>query len=59
MLGAAERRVPIVLDGFAPTAAARGGRPAVPPSAITWIASHQSVEPGHRRILEHLELRPP
>ncbi len=58
MIGAAERRVPIVLDGFITGAAALVAVALCPAVRDYLIASHQSVEPGHRRILEHLELRP-
>jgi len=58
ILGAAARRVPVVLDGFISGAAALTAyalNPAVQPFLI---ASHQSVEAGHRAILDHLKLRP-
>ncbi len=58
MLGAAARRVPILLDGFITGAAALAAVALCPTVRDYLIASHQSVEPGHRRILEHLELRP-
>jgi nicotinate-nucleotide--dimethylbenzimidazole phosphoribosyltransferase len=58
MLGAAARKVPIVLDGFITGAAALVAVALCPDIRDYLIASHQSVEPGHRRILEHLELRP-
>ena len=58
MLGAAARRVPIVLDGFITGAAALAAVGLCPEIRNYLIASHQSVEPGHRTILEHLELRP-
>ncbi len=58
MLGAAASRITICIDGFiASTAAllAVAFNPAVKPYLI---ATHQSVEIGHRVILEHLELEP-
>jgi nicotinate-nucleotide--dimethylbenzimidazole phosphoribosyltransferase len=58
MLGAAARRVPVVIDGFISGAAAliaAGLRPEIKPYLI---ASHQSVEIGHRILLEHLGLTP-
>ena len=58
MIGAAERRIPILLDGFITGAAALVAVALCPNLRGYLIASHQSVEPGHRRILEHLELRP-
>ncbi len=58
ILGAAARRVPVVIDGFISGAAAlvaAGLRPEVKPYLI---AAHQSVEIGHRAALEYLGLRP-
>jgi len=58
MLGAAARRVPVVVDGFISGAAAliaAGLSPAVKPYLI---AAHQSVEIGHKYLLEHLGLKP-
>jgi nicotinate-nucleotide--dimethylbenzimidazole phosphoribosyltransferase len=58
MLGAAERKIAIVVDGFISTAAAAiacglesGVRPYL-------FAGHRSQEPGHRVLLAHLELEP-
>jgi len=56
ILGAAAHRVPVVIDGFISGAAAliaAGLRPEVRPYLI---AAHQSVEIGHRALLEHLGL---
>jgi nicotinate-nucleotide--dimethylbenzimidazole phosphoribosyltransferase len=58
VLGAAARRIPVILDGFITGAAAlvaAGLQPAVAPRLI---ASHRSTEPGHAVVLERLELRP-
>lgn len=58
VLGAAARRIPVVLDGFITGAAAlvaAGLQPAVAPRLI---ASHRSTEPGHVVVLDRLELRP-
>ncbi|MCX6012623.1 MAG: nicotinate-nucleotide--dimethylbenzimidazole phosphoribosyltransferase, partial [Chloroflexi bacterium] len=58
MLGAAANRVPVVIDGFISGAAAliaTGISPAVKPYLI---ASHLSVEPGHRIMLEYMGLKP-
>jgi nicotinate-nucleotide--dimethylbenzimidazole phosphoribosyltransferase len=55
---ARHRRIPVLLDGFIATAAA---------SALTRdntgaldhaVISHQSMEPGHKRLAEHLKQRP-
>jgi nicotinate-nucleotide--dimethylbenzimidazole phosphoribosyltransferase len=58
MLGAAERHIPILLDGFITGAAALVAVALCPALHGYLVASHQSVEPGHHRILDHLELRP-
>jgi nicotinate-nucleotide--dimethylbenzimidazole phosphoribosyltransferase len=58
MLGAAAKKVPILLDGFITGAAALVAVAICPAARDYLIASHQSVEPGHRHILEHLGLRP-
>jgi nicotinate-nucleotide--dimethylbenzimidazole phosphoribosyltransferase len=58
MLGAAARKIPVVLDGFITGAAALVAVELCHSVRDYLIASHQSVEPGHGRILEHLELRP-
>jgi nicotinate-nucleotide--dimethylbenzimidazole phosphoribosyltransferase len=58
IIGAASRRVPVVVDGFISAAAAliaAGLAPAVKPYMI---AAHQSVEIGHRLVLAHLGLKP-
>ncbi len=58
MLGAAAARVPIVLDGFIAGAAALIAVALQPLCGQYLIASHQSVEQGHRAVLNHLGLRP-
>jgi nicotinate-nucleotide--dimethylbenzimidazole phosphoribosyltransferase len=51
-------RVPVLLDGFASTAAA-AILFAVDPHALDHcVVGHVSAEPGHRRLLEHLGQRP-
>ena len=58
MLGLAERRVAIALDGFIVTSAALIAH-ALHPRVVDYIfACHLSVEPGHRVALEHLNLHP-
>lgn len=57
-LGAAAHRVPIVLDGFITAAAAIIAERLCPGVRDFMIASHCSVEPGHRIVLEHLGLMP-
>jgi nicotinate-nucleotide--dimethylbenzimidazole phosphoribosyltransferase len=51
-------RVPVVLDGFASTAAAAVLFAADPHALDHCIVGHVSAEPGHRRLLEHLGQRP-
>lgn len=58
IIGAAARRVPVVVDGFISSAAALIAATLVPEVKPYLIAAHQSVEIGHRAILEHLGLRP-
>ncbi|MGC4096822.1 MAG: nicotinate-nucleotide--dimethylbenzimidazole phosphoribosyltransferase [Nitrospira sp.] len=58
MLGAAAARVPIVLDGFIAGAAALIAVGLQPLCREYFIASHRSVELGHRVLLDHLKLKP-
>jgi len=48
ILGAAELRKPVVVDGFISTAAALIAHSICPTSAEYMIAAHGSVEPGHK-----------
>lgn len=58
MLGAAEARIPVVLDGFIAGAAALIAVGLQPHCKDYLIASHRSVEQGHQAILDHLGLKP-
>ncbi len=58
MLGGAAHRVPVVVDGFITGAAALVAAAIAPPAREYLIASHRSVEPGHRAALRRLRLRP-
>jgi len=58
MLGAAARRVPVVIDGFISGAAALIACTLAPSVQPYLIAAHRSVEIGHRALLEHLRLEP-
>jgi nicotinate-nucleotide--dimethylbenzimidazole phosphoribosyltransferase len=58
MLGAAERRVPVLLDGFITGAAALAAVRLCPEVRHYLVASHRSVEPGHEAVLADLRLRP-
>ncbi|MCY4447232.1 MAG: nicotinate-nucleotide--dimethylbenzimidazole phosphoribosyltransferase [Chloroflexi bacterium] len=55
--GALARRV-VVLDGFVSTAAGLIAHSLCPKVTGYVVASHLSVEPGHRIALEHMGLRP-
>ena len=57
IIGAAAKRVPVVIDGFISGAAALVAVELVPAVQPYLIAAHQSVEIGHRAILERLGLR--
>jgi nicotinate-nucleotide--dimethylbenzimidazole phosphoribosyltransferase len=58
MLGAAARRVPVVIDGFISGAAAVIAAALAPQLKDYIIASHASAEAGHRGLLKFLGLRP-
>ena len=58
MLGAAAGRRPVVVDGFISGAAALIAWAMSPLAGSYFIASHQSVEPGHRVGLEAMGLKP-
>jgi nicotinate-nucleotide--dimethylbenzimidazole phosphoribosyltransferase len=58
ILGAAERRLIVVLDGFIVTAAAALAVAIVPAAKDYLIAGHRSEEPGHRILLDYLKLSP-
>ncbi len=58
LLGAAARRIPVLLDGFITGAAALIAVCLCPAVRGYLIASHRSVEPGHQAILRELDLRP-
>lgn len=58
MLGAARRRVPVVLDGFISGAAALIAVGLEPLLRGYLLASHRSVEPGHGLALDRLGLAP-
>ncbi|WP_438446571.1 nicotinate-nucleotide--dimethylbenzimidazole phosphoribosyltransferase [Gorillibacterium sp. sgz5001074] len=58
ILGAAEKRKPVVIDGFISSAAALTASRMAPLSQAYMIASHLSDEQGHRLMLDALGLRP-
>jgi nicotinate-nucleotide--dimethylbenzimidazole phosphoribosyltransferase len=58
ILAAAAHRVPVVLDGFISGAAALVATELEPKARDFLIAGHVSVEPGHRAMLERMDLKP-
>jgi nicotinate-nucleotide--dimethylbenzimidazole phosphoribosyltransferase len=58
ILGAAARRIPVLLDGFIATSAGLVATALAPASGEFLLAAHQSVEPGHVAALTRLGLRP-
>ena len=58
MLAAASHRIPVVVDGFISGAAALIAYKLSPKIRDYLIASHLSVEAGHRDILDHLGINP-
>jgi nicotinate-nucleotide--dimethylbenzimidazole phosphoribosyltransferase len=58
ILAGARYRIPVVIDGFISGAAALIATSLSPQVKPYLIASHQSVEKGHKKILEYLGLKP-
>jgi len=58
VLAARMGRVPVLLDGFAATAAAAVLYAADPHALDHCVAAHVSAEPGHRRLLQRLGKAP-
>jgi nicotinate-nucleotide--dimethylbenzimidazole phosphoribosyltransferase len=58
VLGAVAARVPVVVDGFICGAAALTATRIAPAAAGSLIASHRSVEAGHRAVLKAIGQRP-
>ena len=58
MLAARAYRVPVLLDGFVAGAAAAVLHALTPDALAHAQAAHLSAEPGHARLLEHLQLGP-
>ena len=58
ILGAAVRRVPVMLDGFVTGAAALVAASMSRPAVDVTIAATRSPEPGHALVLDRLRLRP-
>lgn len=57
-LGAAEKGIPVVIDGFISTAGALIAYSLNPDVADYLFAAHNSVEKGHQAMLAHMKLRP-
>lgn len=57
-LGAAARRVPLVMDGFIATAAAALAVRLCPAASGYLFAAHRSAEPGHAYLLQTLAQEP-
>jgi nicotinate-nucleotide--dimethylbenzimidazole phosphoribosyltransferase len=58
VLGAVAAHIPVVVDGFICGAAALTAVRIVPAAAGSLIASHRSVEAGHRAVLKAIGQRP-
>jgi nicotinate-nucleotide--dimethylbenzimidazole phosphoribosyltransferase len=58
VLAARMARIPVLLDGFACTAAAAVLHRLDPRAIDHCVVAHVSAEPGHRRLLKHLD-KPP
>lgn len=58
ILGAAAKKIPIVIDGFISTAAALIAYQLKPECRDYMIASHLSQEPGHRIMLDIIGMKP-
>ncbi len=58
MLGAAAKRIPVVIDGFISGAAALIGMALAPTLKDFIIPAHVSAEAGHPALLRHLGLKP-
>lgn len=58
VLGAAANRIPVVVDGFISTAGALIAYVLAPAAADYMFAAHNSVEKGHRVMLEAMGLKP-
>lgn len=58
ILGAASKRIPVVIDGFISGAAALIAYQLEPKTRDYMIAAHSSVEKGHKVIFDHIGLVP-
>jgi nicotinate-nucleotide--dimethylbenzimidazole phosphoribosyltransferase len=58
VIGAHEKRMVVLLDGFISSTAALAATRIDPDAALSLIAAHRSLEPGHAHVLAALGLRP-
>ncbi len=58
LIGAASRGAVVLVDGFIASAAAMMALRARPEAALATVFSHASAEPGHRLIVEALDVKP-
>jgi len=58
IIGAASRRIPVVIDGFIATAAAAIAVALQPRVRQFLFAGHRSIEPGHSALLEFIGEKP-
>lgn len=58
VLAAAALHMPVIIDGVISTAGAALAVALCPAAKAFIIPGHQSQEPGHRALLEHMDLRP-
>jgi nicotinate-nucleotide--dimethylbenzimidazole phosphoribosyltransferase len=58
VIAASQRRLPVLLDGYAVCVAALAAVTEMPVAAEVLFASHRSAEPGHRHVLDELGLEP-
>jgi nicotinate-nucleotide--dimethylbenzimidazole phosphoribosyltransferase len=58
ILGAAERRVPVIIDGVIAASAALAAQAFAPDAVAAMVAGHRSAEPGASVALDHLSLTP-
>jgi nicotinate-nucleotide--dimethylbenzimidazole phosphoribosyltransferase len=58
VLGAAAKRIAVVIDGFICTEGAAIACAIAPNARFGIIAGHLSQEPGHRILLEHMGVKP-
>jgi nicotinate-nucleotide--dimethylbenzimidazole phosphoribosyltransferase len=58
IIGAAANKVPVIMDGLISGASALIAQKLNPEVVAYLIPSHSSVEPGHKKVYEQLELSP-